>query len=162
MHSIPSPDLENSQLLFLCIISLILSPSLLHLRHPVSFLPGLVVEVSQRISSLKKKKKLVLSSHLPGSFYLWTHDLSIPYGLHMVSTSSALQFILHLRYWLFNTRISVYLCLRYFIFLETVPYVHYFYCSSNWSVFVSFLSLLSFFMILFWILHLLDHNLSCL
>ena len=86
VHSVPSPDLENSQLLFLYIISLFLSPSLLLLRHPVSFLPILVEsEVSQRISSLKKKRKkeiLVLSWHLPESFYLWTHALSTPYGLH--------------------------------------------------------------------------------
>ena len=39
----------------------------------------------------------------------------------------------------FSTRISVYFCLRAFIILETVPYVHYFYSSANWRVFMSFL-----------------------
>ena len=62
-------------------------------------IPSILLTCSSRVRSfsenifIKKKKILVLSSHLPESFYLWTHYLSTP------STSSALQFILHLNYW---------------------------------------------------------------
>ena len=82
----------------------------------------------------KNKTTLVLSSHLPESFYLWTHSLySIWSPLPVLCNSS---FISVTEF--FSTRISVYLCLRAFI-METVPYGHYFYSSANWNVFVSFL-----------------------
>ena len=91
VHLVPSPDLENSQLLFL------------YTSDPFSLssafeTPSIHLTCSSRVRSFSenifiKKKFLVLSSHLPESFYLWTHYLSTP------STSSALQFILHLIYW---------------------------------------------------------------
>ena len=133
------PDLGNSQ----AIVSMhnLSDPfSLSSAFETPSILLTVLVEseVSQRISSLKtnkQKKNSILSSHLPESFYLWTQFLySIWYPLTVLCNS---HFISVTEF--FSTRISVYLCLRGFIILETVPYGHYFYSSANWNVFVSFL-----------------------
>ena len=59
--------------------------------------------------------------------------------LHMVSTSSALQFILHIIYWVLQHQNFCLLMFKSFHYFRNCSYVHYFYSSANWSVFGSFL-----------------------
>ena len=135
VHSVPSPDLEISQLLFLYIISLFLSPSLLLLRHPVSFLPILVEsEVSQRISSLKKKKERNLSSVLTSTWII------LPLSSRsLCSIWSPLPVLCNSSFVSFTEFSAPKFLFKSFHYFRNCSYVHYFYSSANWSVFGSFL-----------------------
>ena len=103
--------------------------------------PSILLTYSSRVRSfsenifIKKKKKkeiLVLSSHLPESFYLWTHALSAPYGLHFQC------FAIHPSSHLLSSSAPKFL-FKSFHYFRNCSYVHYFYSSANWSVFGSFL-----------------------
>ena len=124
--------------------------STLHIRWPkywsFSFsiipskeIPGLIsFRMDWNIFIKKKKKTQQLSSVLTSTWIILPlYSLSLYSILSPLPVLCNSSFISIIEF--FSTRIYVYLCLRAFIILETVPYVHYFYSSANCCVFMSFL-----------------------